>query len=705
MVSSRQQQQPRLRLALLGPPQVSLDGTQLPYIKSRKGVAMLAYLAVTGRPQARSRLAGLFWGYLSNAAAANNLRVVVHRLKKHLPGYLIITRTTVAFDRESDYWLDVEQIGSVSDRLVGGEKDIRHLDRSLSLYRGEFMEGFFLDDCPEFERWLLMERERWQQIVLRCFRYLIGEETKRGEYEAAVAHARRLLDIVPWYEEGHRQLMRLLAITGQRSAALAQYYRCRHILSADLGVVPGERTELLRRRIVQESKGAAGLFTVPTLSQQYGASAESTLSAVRYHLLGELRQAAERAWREYLHDDTLRFLAAALLLTKEEDGEQQWELLGIQERVHNFIADRAAQRQDLEAMAGLVGRRGDFRRLADLRVRQIQYACRVGEYTQALSWGKQVIEQGREQGMESTLARVYEVTAEACWHLGKYGEAREYVERALGRYLAEGDREGEVRARVGLGNIWRRLGKVEAARNEWEQALRLYRAQGNEWGAGLVLNNLGAVMIDAGDYESALGYHQQALSLRRRLGDRHGEGSSLNNLAITHYLLGSYEQAHEYATEAIALARDIGGRSWLVSFLETATRIELARRNYEEADRLCAEGLALSEEIGDRHNGAFYCHSAGEIHLARGEMEAARDAFDRACRLRRELSERGNLAASLAGRALARLGLGDEEAALSDVHESLALIEETGGAGEYPLHEIRERAQQVEEDMRLTMSN
>ena len=687
----------RLRLYLLGSPQIVLADAPLTALRSRKSIGLLAYLAVTGRPQTRSRLAGLFWGHLTSAAAANNLRVALHRLKKHLPGYLIATRSTVAFDRESDYWLDVEQIAEAQPLAVGSEENIRRLDEAVSLYRGEFMEGFFLDDCPEFEQWLLLERERWQRGALHCFRRLIGWVTNRRDYDTAIAYARRLLEIAPWHEESHRQLMRLLALTGQRSAALAQYYRCRRILAADLGVAPDEHTELLRRRIIHEGNGTvSSLFpSAPSSAGQWEADSGRSLSDVRSHLLNRLTQAAARAWEEYRHEDTLRFLAAALSLTYEYEDERRWELLGIQEQVHNFIADRVAQKADLESMAALVERKDDFRQLVDLRVRQIQYACRVGEYAQALSWGKQVIEQGRERG-EEIPARVHEALGEASWNLGKYDEAREYVEQALAHYLLEGDSEGEVRARVGLGNIWRRLGEREAAREEWEHALELYRAHGDEWGMGLVLNNLGAVATDGGDYETALSYHRRALSIRRRLGDRHGEVSSLNNLAVVHYLLGDYRRAHGYATDAVALTRDIGERGWLVSILETATRIELARRNYVEADRLCAEGLALSEESGDRHNEAFYRHSAGEIYLAQGDVEAARVAFDRACRLREELSERGNLAASLAERAWAHLGLGERDAALSDARRALSLLAEEGNAGEYPARAVGERARQVE---------
>jgi len=53
----------------------------------------------------------------------------------------------------------------------------------------------------------------------------------------------------PWREEAHRQLMRILAHSGQRSAALAQYKVCRRILAEELGVEPDAETQALYARI------------------------------------------------------------------------------------------------------------------------------------------------------------------------------------------------------------------------------------------------------------------------------------------------------------------------------------------------------------------------------------------------------------------------------------------------------------------------
>ena len=58
-------------------------------------------------------------------------------------------------------------------------------------------------------------------------------------------HAWRQVELDPWREEAHLQVMRLLALDGQRGASLAQYEACRRLLRDELGVEPSaETTEL-----------------------------------------------------------------------------------------------------------------------------------------------------------------------------------------------------------------------------------------------------------------------------------------------------------------------------------------------------------------------------------------------------------------------------------------------------------------------------
>jgi DNA-binding SARP family transcriptional activator len=232
-----------LHLALLGGLPVARGGEELRFV-SRKAQALLAYLAVTGRPRSREALAGLLWGGAPEARAAGNLRVTLSNLRRVVPDHVLITRRAVAFDRQSDCWLDVAEF----EQQVTSS---RRQDAALAaeLYRGDFLEGFYVRDAPLLEEWVLAERERLRQMVLQALHRLVAHHSSRGEYAAGIEHAIRLLALDPWREEAHRELMRLLALSGQRSAALAQYETCRRLLEAELGLEPMEETTALYARI------------------------------------------------------------------------------------------------------------------------------------------------------------------------------------------------------------------------------------------------------------------------------------------------------------------------------------------------------------------------------------------------------------------------------------------------------------------------
>ncbi|NIP84114.1 MAG: AAA family ATPase, partial [Planctomycetales bacterium] len=110
-------------------------------------------------------------------------------------------------------------------------------------------EGLYLHRCAEFEIWLVGERERWRQRVASVLGELMAHHSQRGEYDEGLRFARQLLALEPWREETHRQVMRLLAYSGQRGAALAQYETCRRVLAEELGVEPAEETTRLYEQI------------------------------------------------------------------------------------------------------------------------------------------------------------------------------------------------------------------------------------------------------------------------------------------------------------------------------------------------------------------------------------------------------------------------------------------------------------------------
>jgi predicted ATPase/DNA-binding SARP family transcriptional activator len=238
----------QLRLELLGGLRLTRDGapmTGLAYAKSR---ALLAYLAVTGQPHSREALATLLWSDLPGDAARQNLREVLSNLRRVAGRYLLITRETVAFDRTAPTWLDVDAFHAALDR-PGATRLVERLRAAVDLYHGDLLAGFAVHDAPAFDEWLAAQRERLRQLALHALHELAVFHTERSDHAAGIAYITRLLALDPWREDAHRQLMLLLAGSGQRDAALAQYARCRRVLTEELGVDPDPETTSLAERI------------------------------------------------------------------------------------------------------------------------------------------------------------------------------------------------------------------------------------------------------------------------------------------------------------------------------------------------------------------------------------------------------------------------------------------------------------------------
>ncbi len=240
-----------LEIRLFGGLDIRQEGVPISGFVSSKAPALLAYLAVTGRPHQREVLATLLWGEMAEADAKNNLRQTLSNLRKLLEPYLTINRETVQFNTAILQTLDAVQfeIHLSNGRGLPTAERIAALQQAIALYQGDLLAGFYVRDAPDFEEWVLAQRVRFRELALRALHTLIEHHLSRGEYGRAIDYATRLLALDAWREEAHRQLMLALARSGQRTAALTQYETCRRLLNQELGVAPSSKTIALYERI------------------------------------------------------------------------------------------------------------------------------------------------------------------------------------------------------------------------------------------------------------------------------------------------------------------------------------------------------------------------------------------------------------------------------------------------------------------------
>ncbi len=254
---------PLLRVHTLGRLELTLNDVPLPPRTSRKAEALLVYLACTGIVQPREHLADLLYEERSQDQSLADLRVTLNRLGKDLAPYLTITRRTIAL-RPGTYWLDVSELESAFRNLKAIHSQpsdfarlAPSLEAALMLYKGDFLAGFHIREAINFEQWVLTEQSRFQVHLAGLLDYLSDGFLTQGQHRAGISYAARLVQLDALSEDAQRRLMRLLAYSGQRGAALAQYESCRRVLTSELNISPEPETTMLYHQI---RRGELGLM-------------------------------------------------------------------------------------------------------------------------------------------------------------------------------------------------------------------------------------------------------------------------------------------------------------------------------------------------------------------------------------------------------------------------------------------------------------
>ena len=243
----------RLSISLLGSLQINLDNQPVTGFDSAKSKALLAYLAdEPRRVHSRSALAGLLWSERPETLALGNLRHVLANLRQvlrdqEMPApFLLVERELIALNLHSECSIDTLTfrylVNACQEQQNTASAHISYLKAAASLYRGEFLDAFPPGDSQQFEEWLLTRRGLYQSQYLEVLIQLAEAAISQGNISLAKDYARQQLEIEPWREEAHCQLMEALALEGKRCEALRQYEICCSALRKELNVAPSHST-------------------------------------------------------------------------------------------------------------------------------------------------------------------------------------------------------------------------------------------------------------------------------------------------------------------------------------------------------------------------------------------------------------------------------------------------------------------------------
>ncbi|MBZ5593339.1 MAG: AAA family ATPase [Acidobacteriia bacterium] len=256
------------RIQFFGNPQFSCDGTAVTGINTNRLQSLLAFLLLrAATPQSREQLASLLWPESNEGQARTNLRQLLHHLRRALPAsccLLISDNHTVQWPRDPACTVDVHEFDEAVERAAEAERkgdwavERAALEAAAGLYQDELARGLYDD-------WLTPLRDEYRQEFAHVLGRLAVLLEERGDFQAAIRHAERLVAQDPLREAHHQLLIRLHIGNHDRASALRAYHQCMRALRRELGVDPDPVTrELYQRALKSEASTAVKTAAPPS---------------------------------------------------------------------------------------------------------------------------------------------------------------------------------------------------------------------------------------------------------------------------------------------------------------------------------------------------------------------------------------------------------------------------------------------------------
>ena len=253
-----------LRIELLGGFAVGVDGQWLgeEAWRLRKAKSLVKLLALTPRHRmAWEQLGEALWPQKDAVAVRNNFHQTLRAARDAIESAgldgreaLRLRDGVVSFGEGLEVTVDVEEFSAAAGRAqrTGATEDYR---TAAGLYAGELL--------PEdrFEDWAAAGRRALREQHATLLLELARRHRERHEAQAAIDVLYVLLAHDELHEGARRELMELLAESGRRQEALAEYEKLREKLRRSLEADPDPETRRLYRRLLAgsvEEPGSAG---------------------------------------------------------------------------------------------------------------------------------------------------------------------------------------------------------------------------------------------------------------------------------------------------------------------------------------------------------------------------------------------------------------------------------------------------------------
>jgi DNA-binding SARP family transcriptional activator len=366
---------PPFTLRLFGTPRIETSAGPGPAFGNQP-IALLAVLACAGeRGMPRDKVLALFWPEATPGRAAHRLSQLTHAIRRRLNPEDVIAGT-------SDLRLGPERVRCDLWEFEAARRE-GELERAATLYTAPLLDGFFVADSPEVERWLDRRRAALAREHLEILEALAMQAEARGDTQQAALWWHQLAEHDPLSSRVTMRLMTALAASGNRVRALQRAQAYEKHFREELEAEPNPAVLALARRLKTAGPRPAAIGVLPiepldggeeTSQFAQGVTEELTslaagipglrvaarTSLVALHQeLKDLRETGARLGLNAVLEGSLRRSGRRVRLTMRlvdvADGCQRWAGWFEREVDDEFAGQEALAREVVEAMRRQLG--------------------------------------------------------------------------------------------------------------------------------------------------------------------------------------------------------------------------------------------------------------------------------------------------------------------------------------------------------------
>lgn len=533
-----------LVIRLIGRPEISHDG-RARALGGHKPWALLAYLLLASRPPTRRELAERLWPEADDPLAA-------------LRWALLQARRAIAPDGRIAEHAGRLEVELPADALVDARAVLsRALEPpdAASLGTGELLEGFAFDDAPDFDEWLVLERQRVASALREALRWA-ATLLARSSPDDALALAERALALDPLCDPLHELVVDIHVGRGDRAAAERHLARAERRYRDDLG---GSAPDTIRRPLDRAVAASVARIAPSVTARALVQSAQARMDAGDYDAAVTVarRAAAEAAAAGDVTVEANALATLATILIHSVRGRDR-ESLGLLARAFQLATDIG----DL-ALASEIARETGY------------VAFLAAEYGSAEQSFHRAIELATRAADPIRLGKALTFLGASQMDRGDLETSGTTLRQAL--EALDSVQEGRFRAFTlsFVARLRLREGRDTDARELAREALAAARTTGWHGIVPWILTFEGEAELRLGNTARASERFAEAFALGSEMGDPCWEGLSLRGLAHVEWRAGRHGKAREMLAEAHARCSRVPDTLWWADALILTDLVEL----------------------------------------------------------------------------------------------------------------------------------